>query len=119
MSELLPALREIAPSLQKELQTRLASFAGMFIVGYLPQTWAFVTDDGHASLSVDKNGVVKIDSGTPKEPDVTVEWGHVALIAALLHQKRPAASGDPPLHVTPHTSKGKTAYELLRSRFGL
>lgn len=119
MSQLLPALREIAPGIEKELKGRLASFVGMFIVGYLPQTWSFATDAGSATLTVDKKGTVVVEAGTPANPDVTVEWGHDALIATLLRQKRAPAAGDPPLRVTPHTSKGKTAYDFLRSRFGL
>lgn len=119
MNELRNALREIAPGIERELKGRLASFAGMFIVGYLPQSWAFTTEDGSATLSVDKQGTVVAEEGAPAHPDVTVEGGRDALIAALLRQKRPAAAGDPPIRVTPHTTKGKTAYDLLRSRFGL
>lgn len=119
MSQLLPALQRIAPGIQHELQGRLASFAGMFIVGYLPQTWAFVTEDGSAALSVDQKGTVVAELGAPPSPDVTVEWGHDALVAALLRQKRAPAASDPKLRVTPHTPKGKTAYEFLRGRFGL
>lgn len=119
MTELLTALQEIAPPLQKELQGRLASFAGMFIVGYLPQTWAFVTKEGSAALSVDKKGIVTVTPGAPPSPDVSVEWGNAALVAALLRQKRSPAPEDPALRVTPHTPKGKTAYDFLRSRFGL
>jgi hypothetical protein len=119
MSQLLSALREIAPGIEKELRGRLASFAGMFIVGYLPQTWSFVTDAGSAALTVDKRGSVAVEAGTPPNPDVTVQWGHDALVAALLRQERAPVAGDPPLRVTPHTSKGKTAYDFLRSRFGL
>lgn len=106
MSQLVSTLRKIAPSLEAELKGRLASFAGMFIVGYLPQSWAFVTDDGSAGLVVDQKGSVTVDAAEPTGPDVTVEWGHDALIAALLRQKRAAAPGDPPLRVTPHTPKG-------------
>lgn len=119
MTAVLTALKEIAPTLQKELQGRLASFAGMFIVGYLPQTWAFVTKEGSAALAVDKRGTVTVEPGTPPSPDVSVEWGNDALVAALLRQKRPPAPDDPALRVTPHTPKGKTAYEFLRGRFGL
>ncbi|MFZ0699138.1 MAG: hypothetical protein WAN74_02975 [Thermoplasmata archaeon] len=119
MSQLVPTLRQIAPGLEAELKGRLASFAGMFIVGYLPQTWVFLTDDGSAGLIVDQKGSVTVQAGAPTGPDVTVEWGHDALIAALLRQKRPSAPGDLPLRVTPHTPKGRTAYEFLRGRFGL
>ncbi|MGD0718881.1 MAG: hypothetical protein ABSA15_04815 [Thermoplasmata archaeon] len=119
MSRLVPTLQEIAPGIEKELKSRLNTFAGMFIVGYLPQTWAFITDDGSAALSVDKRGTTTVEPGVPSSPDVTVEWGHDALIAALHRQRRAPAPGDPPLHVTTNTSKGKTAYEFLRGRFGL
>lgn len=119
MSALLDALREIAPGIEKELRGRLASFAGMFIVGYLPQTWSFVTERESAGLTVDKKGAVVATAGAASNPDVTVEWGADALIAALLRQKRTPAAADPALRVTPHTPKGKTAYDFLRSRFGL
>lgn len=119
MVALLAALQELAPGIEKELKGRLASFAGMFIVGYLPQTWSFVTEGDSAGLTVDKKGAVAATAGPARNPDVTVEWGEGALIAALLRQPRAPAPGDPKLRVTPHTPKGKTAYDFLRSRFGL
>lgn len=119
MTELVATLREIAPGIEKELKARLGTFAGMFIVGYLPQTWAFVTEAGSAALTVDKKGTVVVEEGAPANPDVTVKWGQSALVAALHRQPRTPVAGEPPLHVTPHTAKGKTAYDFLRGRFGL
>jgi len=85
---------------------------------YLPQTWVFVTEDGTASLHVDRAGVVTVAPGPLPSPDVTVEVGHDRLKEALRTRRKDAVPPGP-LKVTPHTAKGRTAFAYLRDRLGL
>lgn len=111
-------LRETGRSFEPELQHRLKGFFGGIIKGYLPQIWVFETDDGTASLLVDKAGGVLVVHGAAPHPDVTVKIPHDRLAIALRTRDRTAVPPGP-LTVTPHTSKGKTAFDYLRSRLGL
>ena len=111
-------LRQTGRQFEPELQHRLKGLFGGLIRGYLPQVWVFETDDGTASLLVDKTGTVSVVSGTAPHPDVTVEIPHDRLAIALRTRDR-AAVPPGPLTVTPHTGKGKTAFDYLRSRLGL
>jgi len=71
-----------------------------------------------ASLTVDKNGTVSVAGGAAAHPDVTIETGHDRLVTALTTRSRDAVPPGP-LTVTPHTSKGRTAFDYLRGRLGL
>jgi hypothetical protein len=111
-------LGKVGRDVQPELESRLRGFFGGMVRAYLPQTWVFVTEAGTASLHVDRAGTVTVSSGALPSPDVTVEIGHDRLRAALLTRRKDAV---PPgeLTVTPHTSKGRTAFAYLRDRLGL
>lgn len=118
MSCLPELLTQAARRFEPELQSRLNGLFGGIIGSYLPQTWVFRTDDGTASLLVDRAGRVTVEAGEAPHPDVTVEIPHDRLAAALRNRDRGSV---PPgsLTATPHTSKGKTAFDYLRSRLGL
>lgn len=118
MPSLVPALESVAHDIQPEIQSQLGGFFGGVVRAYLPQTWVFKTEEEQASLMVDKTGAVSVAKGAATDPDVTIETAHDRLLAALRTRSR--ASVPPgPLRVTPHTSKGKTAFDYLRSRLGL
>jgi hypothetical protein len=111
-------LRKTALEFEPELQNRLKGIFGGIISGYLPQAWVFQTEDGAASLLVDKAGKVSVMAGVAPHPDVTVEMPHARLAAALKTRTKSAVPpGD--LKVTPHTVKGRTAFDYLRGRLGL
>jgi len=111
-------LGKVGRDVQPEVQSRLGGFFGGMLRSYLPQTWVFVTEDGTASLHVDRAGVVTVASGVLPSPDVTVQVGHDRLKAALLTRRKDAVPPGP-LTVTPHTAKGRTAFAYLRDRLGL
>jgi len=111
-------LGKVGRDVQPEVQARLHGFFGGMLRTYLPQTWVFVTEDGTASLDVDRAGVVTVAPGARPSPDVTVEIGHERLRAALLTRRKESVPPGP-LTVTPHTAKGKTAFAYLRDRLGL
>ena len=111
-------LAKTATRVEPEVQQRLRGFLGQFIRAYLPQTWVFQTNDGTASLRVDANGHATAIAGAAADPDVTVEIAHDRLKAALEGtSKTPPPASE--YKVTPHTKKGKAAFDLLRQRVGL
>jgi hypothetical protein len=111
-------LRDAGRQFEPEIQNRLKGLFGGIIRSYLPQVWVFETDDGIASLHVDAAGVVTVVAGASPHPDVTVKIPHARLVAALKTRNKDAVPPGP-LTVTPHTAKGKTAFDYLRSRLGL
>jgi hypothetical protein len=111
-------LRDTGTQFEPEIQKRLQGALGGILRAYLPQAWVFETDDGTASLLVDKTGTVSVIAGAAPHPDVTVQIAHDRLVAALKTRNKDAVPPGP-LTVTPHTAKGKTAFDYLRSRLGL
>lgn len=111
-------LRNVARDAEPEVRSRLNGLFGGMIRHYLPQVWVFRTEDGTASLRVDAAGAFSVVAGAASPADVTIEVGHDRLKAALT--RRPPGSLPPgPLTVTPHTAKGRAAFDLLRGRLGL
>lgn len=111
-------MEKVGRDVEPEIRSRLGGFFGGMVRAYLPQAWVFVTEDGTASLHVDRAGTVKVTQGAVPSPDVTVEVGHDRLKAALLTRRKDGLPPGP-LTVTPHTPKGRTAFALLRDRLGL
>jgi hypothetical protein len=111
-------LRGIAREVENEIRSRLHGFLGGMIRHYLPQTWEFHTEQGTAFLSVDIGGIVTVGAGPAARPDVTIEAGHDRLRAVLTSRRREAAPAGP-LTVTPHSAKGRAAFDYLRGRLGL
>lgn len=111
-------LRDAGREFEPELNNRLKGVFGGIIRAYLPQIWVFETEDGSASLHVSRLGEVSVTAGSSPHPDVTVKIPHDRLVAALKTRNRDTVPPGP-LTVTPHTAKGKTAFDYLRSRLGL
>jgi len=118
MASLVPLLESVARDIQPQVKSQLGGFFGGMVRAYLPQTWVFRTEREVASLSVDKNGEVSVAKGALANPDVTIEVPHARLVTALETRSREKVPPGP-ITVTPHTSKGKTAFEYLRGRVGL
>lgn len=118
MSKVEELLRSTAKELEPDIQSRLKGFLGGFIRAYLPQAWVFRTEEETATLTVDGNGTVTVTSGAAASADVTIEIAHARLVAALTTRRKEAVPPGP-ITVTPHTTKGKAAFDYLRSRLGL
>jgi len=118
MGEVEELLRRAGADFQPEIQRRLQGFLGGLIRQYLPQAWVFVTESETVTLRVDANGQVTVASGPAAKPDVTVKIPKARLVAALSKRHRSAVPPGP-LDVTPHTAKGKAAFDYLRGRLGL
>jgi hypothetical protein len=109
-------LGPLRPRIEAEIKPRLSGLFGGFVRAYLPQTWVFRTEDDSASLVVDARGDTTVTPKALPNPDVTVEGPAAALQAALGGKGRPAHGA---VKVTPHTAKGRAAFDYLRPRFGL
>jgi hypothetical protein len=118
MSCLKPLADAVALDIQKRLLAEMKGLFGGIIRSYLPQRWVFVTEGGVVSLSVEKDGSVRASEGALESPDVTIETSHDRLKAAFETRERSRVPPGP-LTVTAHSSKGKTAFDLLRRRIGL
>lgn len=118
MSELTELLRAAGTELEPEIRRRLGGLLGGIIRAYLPQSWEFKTGHGTATLTVDSAGAISVVAGSVAHPDVTIEIPLEMLRTALKTRKRDAVPPGP-VHVTPHTSKGRAAFDYLRGRIGL
>jgi hypothetical protein len=118
MGELADLLTQAGRQWEPELQRRLQGMLGGIFRAYLPQAWVFRTEKETATLRVETDGHVEVVDGPVTGADVTVEVPLRRLTTALRAQSREAI---PPgeLKVTPHTTKGRTAFDYLRSRLGL
>ncbi len=119
MSEAAELLAEAGRRLEPEVRQRLGGLLGGFVRAYLPQRWVFVTDGGTASLAVEPDGSVHASDGPVPAPDVTVELQIAQLRAALTRQSGRPPSPPKDVRVTPHTAKGRAAFDYLRGRLGL
>lgn len=110
-------LRPLAARAEAEVRPRLAGFFGGMLRQFLPQVWVFRTEQGTASLRVAADGAATVAPGALAPADVTVEVGHARLESALASHGKATVPG--PLAVTPHTAKGRAAFDYLRPRLGL
>lgn len=118
MSELIDLLTSAGGVLEPEIKRRLGGLLGGIIRAYLPQGWVFKTDHGTATLTVDPSGAVSVADGSTAHPDVTIEIPFELLQKALITRQRDAVPPGP-VKVTPHTAKGRAAFDYLRGRIGL
>ena len=66
-------LSRVAAEVQAQLKPNLQGFAGMFVSGYLPQAWVFVTEAEAVTFLVDSRGNASVVAGRGPNPDVTIE----------------------------------------------
>lgn len=111
-------LKATAAQVEPEVQKQLKGLFGGIVRNYLPQEWVFRTEHEVAALRVDGSGHVTVATAASAHPDVTVEIPQDRLVAALTTRDRSKVPPGP-LSVTPHTAKGKAAFDYLRSRIGL
>ncbi|HTT16377.1 MAG TPA: hypothetical protein VMH49_03350 [Thermoplasmata archaeon] len=118
MSCLAGLLANASRSIETELQPRLQGLFGGIVRALLPQTWVFRSEREVVSLVVDPSGRATVVPGASPSPDVTVEGPHDAL-RDVLSGARGRAAPPSSVRVTPVTSKGRTAFDYLRGRFGM
>lgn len=102
-----------------ELKPKLSGFlSGAIIRSYLPQHWVFRTEKETITFSVDKNGNATVKTGAGGKPDVTIDIDHDYLSNVLKTRSKPSFLPNRS-NIKFHTSKGKTAFNFLKDRFGL
>jgi hypothetical protein len=118
MTALKGIFESLCDEVESELKANLSGFRGIFVRGYLPQRWVFKTEKETVTFSVDKNGNTSVKNGAGSKPDVTINIDYEYLSTALTTQSQPSFQPKKN-NVKFHTSKGKTAFNFLRDRFGL
>lgn len=118
MGELAELLTDAGRQWEPDLRRRLQGMLGSIFQAYLPQAWVFRTEKEVATFRVEKDGTVAVSEGAARAADVTVEVPLRRLASALRAPSRDAIPAGE-LKVTPHTAKGKTAFDYLRSRLGI
>ena len=112
-------LEQICPEIETQLKPHLRGLAGPIIGTYLPQNWVFETEAGSCTLFVDAEGNARVYLEAGSDRDVTVQWKQDSLTALLESRSLQSVQpGDYP-NVIVHSNKGRTAFNLLRKRFGL
>lgn len=111
-------LGKVAPEIEKELKPRLQGWIGSFVRAYLPQVWVFETEADSATVRVEPTGTVAVIPGSAPSPDVSIHAPKARLERLLTSRTRPE-SVPADVRVVPHTSKGRIAFDQVRSRFGL
>ncbi len=119
MSEIAEIFQSLIPEVEKELKPKINSILlGSFIRGYLPQSWVFRTEKETVTFTVDKKGNAAVKEGDVEDPDVTIELDHEFLVEALKSRVQPEKPPEKS-EIKFLTSKGETAFNLLKKRFGL
>jgi len=112
-------LQQICPEIEAQLKQHLRGFAGPIVGTYLPQSWVFETEMGCCTLFVDGEGNARVYLDAGSDRDVTVQWKQESLTALLESRNlRSVQPGDYP-NIIVHSNKGRTAFNILRKRFGL
>ncbi len=111
-------LRAIAPDLEAYVRPRLQGFLGAFLRAYLPQAWAFETEDGTTTVTIAADGQVTVAPEAVAAPDVTVAAPRARLEAVFARRGSPGPR-PPDIRVAAHTAKGRAAVDQVRQRFGL
>jgi hypothetical protein len=119
MSCIKSLLESVCIEVESELKPKLSGFlTGVLISGYLPQHWVFKTESEKVTFSVDRNGNASVKNKGVSKPDVTIDTDHDFLAEVLRTRVHPSHQPKR-FKITRHTSKGKTAFDFLRGRFGL
>ena len=112
-------LEQICPEIETQLKPHLRGLSGPLVSSYLPQNWVFETEIESCTLFVDTEGNARVLMNSGPDRDVTVQWKHNSLLALLESRSVGSVqSGDYP-NIIAHTHKGRTAFIMLRKRFGL
>ena len=89
---------------------------GGIVRAYLPQTWTIITEQEVVTIHTDQQGNIQVLQGVAPSRDGDIEIHHDLLADGIQNGISP-----PPgyYHVKFDTEKGKTAFDQLKSSFGL
>ena len=118
MTALARILQPLCPDIERQLKPALKGLTGIFVRGYLPQSWVFTTPSGEATLQVDKTGNATILEGGSSAPDVGIR-STAEMLEAIIRLRNKEAVPAGPFEVSTFTGKGTTAFNYLRGRLGM
>ena len=99
-----------------QLKNALGGLLGGLLRSYLPQTWSIVTEHEALTIQADAQGNIRIMKEAMGKGDGEIRIPHDLLANGIRTGARPPAGS---YQVTYFTPKGRTAFEYLRSPFGL
>lgn len=104
-----------------EGETRLKQALGGFLIGgivrsYLPQTWTIITEQETLTIHADNQGNIRVLKGIAPKRDGDIKIGHDILATGMQTGRSPPPGS---YRVDFYTQKGKTAFNQLKSSFGL
>jgi hypothetical protein len=118
MTAIRPLLERLVPEIQREAKDALSGFlTGAVIRGFLPQAWVFETEEETVTFYVDRDGNASTIPGAHESPDVGIRAPAEDLAVVLTQRQMPEGAGQRILYKH-YTSKGRTAWNFLKNRFG-
>ncbi len=91
-------------------------FVGGLVRGYLPQTWAVLTEEDVVNIEADLQGNITVRGGPALAQDGEIRIAHDTLAEGMRTGKRPPPGS---YQVTFLSEKGRAAFNYLRGSFGL
>ncbi len=91
-------------------------FVGSLVRGYLPQTWAVITEAEVVNIQADVDGTIRVRGGPAQARDGEIRIAHDLLADGMRTGNRPHRDS---YQVTFLSDKGKAAFDYLRGSFGL
>lgn len=119
MRSIMSLLDGVCAEIESQLRPGLNGTQRFLIVGFLPQTWVFETENQVVSLVVDRHGNVFTQAMNRGDRDVTIQWKHEYLASVLMTRSTACVPHDELPTIIFHTEKGRTAFEFLKNRLGL
>jgi len=89
---------------------------GGIVRAYLPQTWTIITEQEVVTIHTDQQGNIQVLQGVAPSRDGDIEIHHDLLADGIQNGISPPPGS---YHVKFDTEKGKTAFDQLKSSFGL
>lgn len=119
MPSIRPLLDALVPGVEAEARQVLSNpLTSAIVRGYLPQSWVFETGAETVTFQVDRDGNARTVEGAVADPDVGVR-GPAEDLAAVLRDRRLPEGAGRRIEYRHYTGKGRAAWTLLKSRFGL
>ena len=110
-------VRERAAEGEARLKQALgAFFIGGIVRGYLPQTWTILTERESITIHADAQGNIGVGAGIAPTRDGDIKIGHDLLADGIQNGRSPPPGS---YQVAFYTQKGRTAFNQLKSSFGL
>ncbi len=104
-----------------EGEARLKQALGGLLIGgivrtYLPQTWTILTEQESITIHADVQGNIKVIDGIAPTRDGDIKIGHDLLADGIQNGRSPPPGS---YQVAFYSQKGRTAFNQLKSSFGL